>query len=201
MKKINPVLLLCCLFWGVLLTAKPADAKVYEDVFNKYKDVYNNGKDCKTLYDKAGNVYLQYNNSQYVYIVSTPDAKKGHTTLLIPDTVQIDEKTYYIGGVGADPNETEQVVFYMGEGYKKIIFGKNVDFIERYTFWGCDTLEEISFLGNDIDIQEFAFCDCKNLKRITGSEKITFINEDAFSNTAITHFSISDKCREIDNMK
>lgn len=208
MKKINRVILF--LFFCILLTAKPADAKVYKDAFNRHRDVYDNGDSCTTLYDTAGNVYLRYRDEKRIILVSTPDAKNGSTTLVIPDSVQIDGNTYYITAVGTDDvDDVEEVVFSIGEGYKKIVFGKNVTHISAGTF-GCgfievfdktrkpyNTLEEIQFLGNDITIDDTVFLRCENLKQVTGSENITFIGSCAFAYTAITHFNISYKCAKI----
>lgn len=200
MKKINPMLLLCYLFLGVLLTSKPADAKVEEETFNKYRDFYDNGY-CKTLCDAAGNVYLLWmynNNDEALVLVSTPDAKNGETTLVIPDTVKIDGKTYRITRVGADDlSETGEEVFSIGTGYKKIVFGSNVGLIEEYALSWRETLEEIEFLGDAIYVAENAFDHCENLKHIIGSEKIQRIDAEAFSHTAITHFEVSDKCYKI----
>ena len=194
MKKIYLIL---CIFFGILLTAKPADAKVNEEAFNKYRHFYD-GDIYKTLHDTAGNVFLLClldNENENLTLVSTPDAKNGGTTLVIPDTVEINGKTHKITSVGADDHhDVGTEVFSIGTGYKKIIFGKNVFSIERYTFEWYDSLEEIEFLEGPIYVADEAFYGCKNLKQITGSDKIQYIYDEAFSNTAITHFEISDKC-------
>lgn len=204
MKKIYLIL---CIFFGILLTTKPVDAKVNEELLSKYKKIFYDKYNYQILYDKEERVYLQYNGSQGITIVSFPDAKKGETTLVIPDTVEIEGKVYNIVSVG-DYSKDEIIdyglnddldgtIFTLGKGYKKIIFGKNVSSVKYGVFWDDKTLEEIQFLGNDIRIGEYSFSRCKNLKQITGSEKISFIDENAFSCTAITNFNISDKCSAI----
>ncbi len=197
MKKRYYILLV--ILFGILLTAKPADAKVNESLLNKYKDVYNN-EGCNILYDDTGNVYLHWYrySERAVFLVSTPDAKPGQTTLVIPESVTIKGKTYLISAVGTDSwydTGSEEDIFTIGTGYKKIIFGKNVDFIERYTFSGYGTLEEIQFLGEKISIGDGAFFGCKKLKEIIGSEKVSFIGCAALCGAAITSFQVSKGCR------
>ena len=192
-----------CFIIGILLleifaTARPANAKVNETLLNKHRGVYEE-EGRKILYDKEENVYLQFKQS--VELVSTPDATPGNTTLVIPEYVEIAGEKYSIEGVGTDDEyDTGEDIFSIGTGYKKIIFGKNVKMVERYTFPGYETMEEIQFLGDNIHVEENAFGDCENLKRIIGSERIICMGQWAFSGTAITHFTISDKCERISKL-
>ncbi len=207
MKKTNPIPLLCIFFFSVFITAKPADAKVNEELLSKYKSIFYDKYKYAVLYDKEGFAYLQCNGSQYITLVSYPDAKKGETTLVIPDTVEIKGKKYTIAEVG-DYSVYEisdylgkgigGALFTLGTGYKKIIFGKNVSYI-NYGAFSCDeTLEEIQFLGKNIALDDDSFCDCKKLKQITGSENISRIYWGALANTAIHSFKMTDVCKIID---
>ena len=198
-KKFYPIF--CILFFGVLLTAKSVDAKVNKEALNEHRSYYDDNRIYKTLYDAAGNAYLQFllgNEDENLTIVSTPDAKKGETTLVISDTVEINGKTHRITCVGTDDlHNVGTEIFSIGTGYKKIIFGKNVEKVDAYTFERYVSLEEIEFLGKTIYVGNNAFNSCKNLMQITGSEKVDCIGQKAFSNTAITHFEISSKCHSI----
>lgn len=199
MKKRYYVLL--AILFGILLTVKPADAKVNETLLKKYKDVYSENK-YNILYDDMGNVYLQWNldgEAVGVAIVSTPDAKPGQTTLEIPESVTIKGKTYLIRSVGSSSwyevsALEDEEIFTIGKGYKKVIFGKNVTFIEVSAFHGHGMLEEVQFLGEKMSLQDCAFTGCKKLRKIIGSEKVSFIGRDALSGTAITSFQISKGC-------
>ncbi len=193
--------MLLVVLFGILLTAKPADAKVNETLLKKYKDVYHENK-YDILYDEMGNVYLQWNGdgeAMGVALVSTPDAKPGKTALVIPESVTIKGKTYLISTVGSSSwyevsASEEEEIFTIGTGYKKVIFGKNVEFIETGAFHGHGALEEIQFLGEKMSLQDSAFMGCEKLKKIIGSEKVSFIGRDALSYTAITDFQISKGC-------
>ncbi len=189
------------LLLGIFAATKPANAKVNETLLHKYRGVYEE-EGRRILYDKKGNVYLQYHyDRQSVELVSTPDAKLGNTTLVIPEYVEIAGEKYSIAGVGTDDiYDTGEDVFSIGTGYKKIIFGKNVEMVERYTFPGYETIEEIQFLGDNIYIGENAFGNCENLKQIIGSERIVCMGQWAFSGTAITNIIISDKCERINEL-
>lgn len=171
-----------------------ASAKVNTELLEKYREYYEE----EILYDDAGNVYLgsTYPDSNYAYIVSTPDAVGSNDTLVIPDTVTIGGKTYEIYGVGDTPGleiPSSEAIFSIGKGYKKIVFGKNVSMVEEHTFSCYETLEEIEFLGENIRIYDCAFRGCKKLHTIKGSERIVSFHWNCFANTAIKTFTFGEK--------
>ncbi len=191
--------------YAILVTTRTANAQRNEKLFEDYKKALKQEEDiigytskAKFLYDKTGNLYMGYSTSNQLALVDAPSPQKGETTLLIPDTVEIDGKLYLVTSVGHDTNDRYgEQIFFPGRGYKTIIYGKNVVSLAPEAHRDNPTWEEVEFLSKTMVIGNCSFADCERLKTVYGSENIIKIEGAGFSNTAIETLSLSKKCKEI----
>ena len=203
MKKIYIVI--CIFLLGMLVVSRPASAERNQKLFEEYKkhlreetETHENSKETLFLNDKAGNLYMGYSDSKELALLDAPNPKNGETTLVVPDTVEIDGKVYSVTSVGHDTNDWfGEQIFFPGKRYKKIIYGKNVVSLAAEAHRSNQTLEEVEFLSKAVVVGECSFTQCENLKKIVGSENIIRIEGAGFSGTAIETLSLSGKCREI----
>lgn len=193
--------------YAILVMNKTADAQRNEKLFEDYKkelkkeeEVIGYASKAKFIYDKKGNLYMGYSTSNELALVDAPSPQKGETTLHIPDTVEIDGKTYLVTSVGHDTNDWYgEQIFFPGIGYKKIIYGKNIVSLATEVHRDNQTLEEVEFLSKTMIIGNCSFAHCERLKVVHGSENIIRIEGAGFANTAIETLALSKKCKEIGN--
>lgn len=86
----------------------------------------------------------------------------------------VDEGTIELLGVG---NET---------GYRNmvanIVVGNDVTLVHANAFSACDNLEELTFLGDNTDIQEYAFADCGSLVEVALPKQLNILHPGVFFN-------------------
>lgn len=146
--------------------------------------------------DENGHTYY-YLYKDEVALIKTASPKSNDTVLKIPETMIRDGKTYKVTLVGSPNSEFQATMPPIGKGYKKIIYGKNVRLISGYAHYKLRSLEEINFTGNNIDISDYAFTLCKNLKIINGFKRITSLGYGAFSGTGIESLKIGKNLEHI----
>jgi hypothetical protein len=65
---------------------------------------------------------------------------------------------------------------------KKVILPTTLKTIERYAFWNCDDLEEITIPDSVVLLAREVFWNCRNLKKVQIGAGITEIKEETFKN-------------------
>jgi hypothetical protein len=92
----------------------------------------------------------------------------------------------------------DYIVENLGSGIKKLLEPKNPDITKAYipkeviiigahAFDGCRNLRELEFLGREVSVDNYAFANTPNLKKITKNH-ISVVHEGAFENSGITEF-------------
>ncbi len=89
---------------------------------------------------------------------------------------------YFIMEDGALYNKDKTKLYCVLSGRKGKSFSipDCVNEIDRYAFWGCDHLENVTLSSNLYEIPEFAFSNCENLKEISIPLSVRKISAKAF---------------------
>lgn len=110
-------------------------------------------------------------NETTVTYVKSNDA--GTTTLLIPESVVIDGKTYKVTSIANN-------AFRGCTNLKTVVIGKNVKTIGKNAFYGCKKLKTVKMGSNVVTIGDKAFYKCTSLAAITIPSKVKKIGKSAF---------------------
>ena len=120
-------------------------------------------------------ILSDYIESNVVQVTSSTDGTKYAGTVIIPSTVEYNNKTYTVTGinVGAFKNCNE---------LNSVTIPESVTSIYSDAFNGCSALTSVNMTNGVKKIWDRAFEDCSNLTSITIPEGVTSIGENAFSN-------------------
>lgn len=154
---------------------------------------FYDGKIPEDWTDSNGNTYWLIREDQ-VSLVDTVSPKSKDAVLRIPDTIAHNGKVYRVTEVG-NPFYLERPDGFssnIGRGYKKIVYGKNVKELYQRVHDGVRSIEEITFKGKKIEIGQYAFLGCKNLKKINGLNRVDKIYPYAFCATGLKKLTLSD---------
>ena len=95
-------------------------------------------------------------------------------TVIIPETVTYEEKTYEVTGIGDE-------AFLYCQKVTEVRIGDKVTTIGRYAFESLENLHSIIFGNKVTSIGEYAFYKCTSLNSITLPASLTTISDQAFS--------------------
>ncbi|MBR3349453.1 MAG: leucine-rich repeat domain-containing protein, partial [Solobacterium sp.] len=103
-------------------------------------------------------------------------------------------------GVPASDLTASSVPVWKTEGVKRVIVPDYIYAINKYTFYGCTSLESVS-IGKDLSqIGEYAFSGCTAMREISFTGNCYRIDDYAFSNcTALTGITLPDSCSSMGN--
>lgn len=128
----------------------------------------------KELTDEKGNTYKVTANDNTNKTVEYKKPRGGaKETVVIPDTVIIDNATYKVTSVAEN-------AFYKNKKITKVKMGKNIASIGANAFYGCSRLKSVTIGSNVTDIGNQAFYKCTKLTGITIPAKVKRIGKKAF---------------------
>ncbi len=119
---------------------------------------------------KTGASYQVIKDGAAEYKKPPRDAKG---TVVIPDSVQIDGRTYSVTGIAAG-------AFQNHKSIKRVQIGGSVTSVGKNAFKGCVKLSAVSGGKNMVSIGDSAFFGCTALKKITIGKKVSRIGKKAF---------------------
>ena len=98
----------------------------------------------------------------------------GRKSVVIPETVTWEGKTYKVTGICSRAFESHSL--------EEIKIGNNVRYISDYAFYNCRKLKKVE-IGNGVtEIGSHAFRDCSSLENVTMPDNVTAIGESVFRN-------------------
>ena len=99
-----------------------------------------------------------------------------------------DPGNYTISIFAVDDTDIELIGLGTEVGYRNMVtslsIGEDVTVIRHNAFYGCDNLEELSFVCEDIQLGEYAFADCTSLASVELPDGIGVIPLGLFFNCA-----------------
>ena len=167
-------------------------APALQDAKNVDLDENNVGDGiCYTLDDNTNTAIVGKN----VYAESNTSGYKGDGTVIIPDTVTKDEKTYIVREIGKnafDGSNVKEVIILNGvtkigefafancKNLARVAMGSGVTEIAGFAFWFCPRLLDVSLGANVKTIGGCAFWSDVSLEVITIPQGATEIMTEAF---------------------
>ena len=105
--------------------------------------------------------------------------------IIIPETVDYDDKTYSVTSIGYD-------AFRYCSGLTSVTIGNSVTSIGTGAFLACEGLTSVT-IGNSVtSIGDYAFSGCKGLTSITIPNSVTSIGTCAFSSCVLESIVVED---------
>ena len=126
-------------------------------------------------YDKKTGMTLSITGSSKNVTLISVNSKKVKSSMVIPDTIKVDGRTYTITAIGKN-------AFKNNTKLTKIKLGSKVKTIEASAFYGCKKLKSVTLGKNVTKIGDKAFYKCKALTKITIGAKVSKIGKQAFYN-------------------
>lgn len=126
-------------------------------------------------YDKKTGMTLSITGSSKNATLESVNNKKVKSSMVIPDTIKVDGKTYAITAIGKN-------AFKNNTKLTKIKLGSKVKTIEASAFYGCKKLKSVTLGKNVTKIGDKAFYKCNALTKITIGSKVSKIGKQAFYN-------------------
>ncbi len=118
-----------------------------------------------------GNTYKVTSNTDNT--VTLTEASSASGTVTVPDTVDINGKTYKV-------TEIADNLYKGNKNITKVVIGSNVTKIGSNTFNGCTKLASVD-LKNTVEIGDGAFSKCTKLKTVKVPSTTKSIGKNAFS--------------------
>ena len=123
--------------------------------------------------------------------VTSSNSDKYSGSVVIPETVTYDGKTYSVKSIGYK-------AFDACSSLASVTIPNSVTSIGGYAFSGCSTLASVT-IGNSVtSIGAYAFRACMSLASVTIPNSVTSIGDYAFTNcSSLTSFTVGDLVRNI----
>ena len=128
-------------------------------------------------------IYYNYNSDgssvsvTYQGTYSSSYSNKYTGTVVIPETVTYNGKTYSVTSIGS-------AAFYNCNGLTSVTIPNSVTSIGEDAFRGCSGLTSVTIPNSVTSIGSGAFSDCSGLTSVTIPNSVTSIGSSAFSGTA-----------------
>lgn len=101
-------------------------------------------------------------------------AEKGVTDLMIPSSIQFEDRTYYVTSI-------QEKAFFQNHDIKTLFIEEGLMEIGPSAFQNCVHLESVQFPSTLLTLGKKAFCGCIQLKKAVLNDSIRIIGEEAFS--------------------
>lgn len=159
--------------------------------------------DSAIVYDThidAGNFTYYLANDDVAILVQCDNSEI--TTFTVPSQITYDDITRTVIGIGLNLDEVtnpEMGVFYQSE-ITSVILPDTLQYIGKFTFSGCEGLNEIQIPSTVTEIYDNAFTGCTNLKTVYNLSELVFAKDTTYGSIGLYSDVIYNGAVIIDNL-